>query len=282
MDAHSDDTMSFRTSRSRQLGLFTAISLMISLPLSAGLIVAPSGSDTVVSGSADDSIFGPFNLNFGFDFYGAAVTQVNISSNGNVQFSTTDANYANQAFPYSTAMIAPLWDDYFLPPGDIRYNNTVANQFTVIWNGAGVFATPSLITAEAILLGAGNGFGYAANSIIVSYGAITGTNDNSATAGLTNGFTLRACVPGGASDCTFTTAQILALQNRAFLFTPEVGSAPGFSVSEISGAAVPEPATLLLGGLGLALIAMLRMRRVYPPTTSTNACAAWLSARRAG
>jgi len=244
---------------------------MMSLPLSAALIVAPSGSDSVVAGSADDSVFGPFNLNFSFDFYGAPFTQANISSNGNVQFGTMDANYANQALPYTTALIAPLWDDYFLPPGDIRYNNTVSNQFTVIWNGAGVFATPGLITAEAILLGAGNGFGYAANSIILSYGAITGANDDSATAGLTDGFTLRTCVPGGASDCTFTTAQILALQNRAFLFTPVAGSAPGFSVSEINGSAVPEPATLLLGGLGLALIAALRIRRVQPPTTSTKA-----------
>ena len=29
---------------------------------------------------------------------------------------------------------------------------------------------------------------------------ITGTNDDNATAGLTNGFTLRTCVPGGAAD----------------------------------------------------------------------------------
>ena len=236
---------------------------MTSLPLAAGLIVAPGGSDTVVAGAADDSVFGPFNLNFNFSFYGGGtVTQANISSNGNIQFGTMDANYANQALPYTTAMIAPLWDDFFLPPGDIRYNNSVANQFTVIWNGAGVFATPGLITSEAILLGAGNGFGYAANSIILSYGTITGTNDDSATAGLTNGFTLQTCVPGGAADCTFTTAQILALQNRAFLFTPVAGTTPGFSVSEINGSEVPEPATLLLGGLGLALIGALRIQRV--------------------
>jgi len=243
------------------LGLVIATALMLSLPLSAGLLVAPDGSDTVVSGVADDAVFGPFNLNFSFSFYGgAAVTQANISTNGNVQFGTMDTNFSNQPLPYSTAIIAPVWDDYFLPPGDIRYNDTVANQFTVIWNGAGVFATPGLITAEAILLGAGNAFGYAANSIILSYGTITGTNDDNATAGLTNGFTLRTCVPGGASDCTFTTAQILALQNRAFLFTPVTGSAPGFSVSEINGGAVPEPGTFLLGGLGLTLIGVLRNR----------------------
>jgi len=254
--------MGSRTSRSRRLGLFTAVSIVLASPLSAGLIVAPSGLDTVVSSAADDSVFGPFNLNFNFSFYGGAtVTQASISSNGNVQFGTMDANFSNQPLPYTTALIAPLWDDYFLPPGDIRYNNTVANQFTVIWDGAGAFATPSLITTEAILLGAGNAFGYAANSIILSYGVITGTNDDNVTAGLTNGFTLRTCVPGGAADCTFTTAQIMALQNRAFLFTPVAGNTPGFSVSEINGSAIPEPATLLLGGLGLALIGALRIRR---------------------
>ena len=252
-----------RSSRAARLPRFglclIAVTLVSSLPLSADLIVAPSASDTIVTNSADDLVFGPFDLNFSFSFFGGgAVTQANLSSNGNLQFGTTDHSFANQALPYSTAMIAPFWEDFLIPGGDLRYNNTVANQFTAIWNGVGLFAAPGEVTAEAILLGAGNGFGYAANSILVSFGSITNTKDNSITVGLTDG-TYATCLPGGASDCTFTQAEALALQNRTFLFTPVIGGAPGYDVSEISD--VPEPSAFVLAGLGLALGSVVYRRR---------------------
>jgi hypothetical protein len=231
-----------------------AATLILSLPLSAALLVAPSGSDIVASASADDDVFGPFNLNLSFTFYGGApVTQVTLSSNGNLQFGTTDHTFSNQSLPYSLALVAPFWDDFLIPQGDIRYNNSVANQFTAIWNSVGLFGVPGEVNAELILLAAGNGFGYAANSIIVSYGTLTNTHDNDVTAGLTDGASLRTCLPGGAADCRFTTDQMLALQNRAFLFTPTIGSAPGYSVSEINGSEVPEPSGFVLAGLGLVM-----------------------------
>jgi hypothetical protein len=226
------------------------------MPLSASLLVPTSGSDTVVSGSVDDAVFGPFALNFSFSFYGGApVTQVNLSSNGNLQFGTMDAGYANRPFPDFTPMVAPFWEDLLFPSGDLRYNNTVAHQFTAIWSGAGLFLAPGEVNAEAILLGPGNGFGYAANSIIFSYGIISNTKDNSITVGLTDGATLVTCMPGSAVDCTFTQAQALLLQDRSFLFTPVIGAAPGYTVSELSG--VPEPSGFVLGGLGLALLGVL-------------------------
>ena len=187
------------------------------------------------------------------------VTQANLSSNGNLQFGTLDNGSFNQSFPYATSMIAPFWEDLLIPPGDVRYNNTVANQFTAIWNNTGLFLVPGeTIAAEAILLRAGNGFGYAANSILFGYGAITSTKDNSITVGLTDG-THSTCLPGSAADCTFTQTQAVALQNRTFLFTPVIGDTPSYSVSELN--ATPEPSVFLLSGLGLLVIGGLRAKR---------------------
>jgi len=237
-----------------------AVVLGICLPLSASLVVLPGGSDTVVTNSADDSVFGPFALNFNFSFYGGApVTQATLSSNGNLQFGTIDNGYANQPFPNFTPMIAPFWEDLLLPPGDLRYNNTVANQFTAIWNGAGLFLAPGEVNAEVILFGAGNSFGYAANSFVLSYGIVSNTKDNNITVGSTDGATLSTCLPGSAVDCTFTQAQAMELQDRAFLFTPAIGDAPGYKVSELTG--VPEPSSWVLGGLGIVLMGLLRVRR---------------------
>jgi hypothetical protein len=58
-------------------------------------------------------------LPFPFTFYGTTYTELTASSNGNVQFSTDNANYANSCLTpaYDMGdMIAPFWDDL-----DLRY-----------------------------------------------------------------------------------------------------------------------------------------------------------------
>src|SRR5205823_2960867 len=53
------------------------------------------------------------NLPFSFTLYGASYSSANVSSNGNLQFTTTNAAFTNTCLP-ATAMgptIFPHWDD---------------------------------------------------------------------------------------------------------------------------------------------------------------------------
>ena len=55
-------------------------------------------------------------LPFTYSLYGQAFTSVNLSSNGNAQFTTTDTTFTNQCLPWLTHnyTIYPYWDDLYL------------------------------------------------------------------------------------------------------------------------------------------------------------------------
>ncbi len=63
----------------------------------------------------DEGYAGPFNLGFGFKFYGNIKTQVYVSSNGVVLFNVPGGNiYSNYSIPdpaVPNEFIAPFWDD---------------------------------------------------------------------------------------------------------------------------------------------------------------------------
>ncbi|MER3545832.1 MAG: hypothetical protein C4311_14885, partial [Chloroflexota bacterium] len=52
-------------------------------------------------------------IGFTFYFYGAPFTSVNVSSNGNLQFTTSNPAYNNTCLPDGAMglLIAPFWDD---------------------------------------------------------------------------------------------------------------------------------------------------------------------------
>ena len=55
-------------------------------------------------------------LPFSYTLYDQAFTSVNLSSNGNAQFTTTDAAFTNQCLPSAAHnyTIYPYWDDQYL------------------------------------------------------------------------------------------------------------------------------------------------------------------------
>jgi hypothetical protein len=64
------------------------------------------GDDTVVT----------IALPFSYTLYDQSFTSINLSSNGNAQFTTTDTTFTNQCLPWVTHnyTIYPYWDDLYL------------------------------------------------------------------------------------------------------------------------------------------------------------------------
>jgi hypothetical protein len=77
-----------------------------------------NGDDQVVS----------IPIGFNFSFYGSSYSQVAVSSNGNLQFTTSDTEYSNTCplpEPLLGVAIFPLWDDLYPPAGGaIEYSLT--------------------------------------------------------------------------------------------------------------------------------------------------------------
>ena len=55
-------------------------------------------------------------LPFSYTLYDQTFTSINLSSNGNAQFTTTDTTFTNQCLPWLTHnyTIYPYWDDLYL------------------------------------------------------------------------------------------------------------------------------------------------------------------------
>jgi hypothetical protein len=86
----------------------------------AGLTIVQIGG-SIVPGTTDignhgDDTVTTVALPFPFTLYGQTFTSVNLSSNGNAQFMTTDTTFTNTCLPWSQHdyTIFPYWDDLYL------------------------------------------------------------------------------------------------------------------------------------------------------------------------
>jgi hypothetical protein len=107
----------------------------------------------------DDEEVEPIPIGFTFNFYGNNYTTVNVSSNGNLQFTTSSTAFSNVCpLPSATMGISihPLWDDLYPPGGGgIYYSTTGAapnRVFTVEWRDIEHYpSSPSGVKFEAQL-----------------------------------------------------------------------------------------------------------------------------------
>ena len=70
----------------------------------------PGTTDT---GNHGDDTVATIALPFSYTLYDQTFTSINVSSNGNAQFTTTDTTFTNQCLPWTTHnyTIFPYWDD---------------------------------------------------------------------------------------------------------------------------------------------------------------------------
>lgn len=158
---------------------------------------------------ADDDLV-TLSLPFPFTFYGAEYRELHVSSNGNIQFTTRNAAYANQCLTEGPVagmgdMIAPFWDDLDLTfAGYMRYD-TVGNApnriFVIEWVDAPPFSRPQEAFTFAAQLFEGS------NDIVLQYPDVTavqGHNGRTATIGLQSerlGISLQySCNQPGVAD----------------------------------------------------------------------------------
>src|SRR4030095_16850229 len=75
--------------------------------------IVPGTTD--IGNHGDDTVT-TIALPFSYTLYGTIFTSVNLSSNGNAQFLTTDTTFTNVCLPWSTHnyTIYPYWDDLYL------------------------------------------------------------------------------------------------------------------------------------------------------------------------
>ncbi len=119
-----------------------------------------SGTDPITSwfGDADDGYFELLLGDFAFQFYGAPVTTLRISTNGYMTFGTEGREYFNAPIPYfalPNAVIAPFWGDLDLSGnGQVRWSISgisPSRQLVVEWVGVPSYTFGGAYSFEAIL-----------------------------------------------------------------------------------------------------------------------------------
>jgi len=108
---------------------------------------------------SDDSVRGPFDLGFDFDFYGETQTQVWVSSNGFLSFSSvSNGCCSGQPIPSADSwnnIIAWAWDDLYPRSGYSAVYLSEADKFTIQFTNYGEYGASGLVTAQIILFADG-------------------------------------------------------------------------------------------------------------------------------
>ncbi len=167
--------------------------------------VAMIPGDTDTGNHGDDETV---NVAFPFavSFYGNSYSAANVSSNGNIQFVTSDVEYFNECLPvgYLGAAFMPHWDDLYLEePGEGIFTSVTGTPgsriFSIEWR-AEYYASANPINFSVQ-------FHEDSTDIDVVYANVP-ENGASATIGTQDGagtFTQFACNSGGISSGTSLT-----------------------------------------------------------------------------
>jgi hypothetical protein len=234
----------------------------------AGLILSPLGGFTVFSSGDDETAH--VTLDSTYKFYGQEFDAVDISTNGNLNF-TGYSGFTNVAFPDANtgAMIAPLWDDFSLFGNSRIIQQQGDGFFAVTWKSVATFSNPgSRDTFQAILFNKDRdfgGFSFHAGDIAFAYGPIGPdlSFDGNATVGVNNDSGSMSAGLPTTGETLIDADDLEKLQPIKTEFILLRYNGTNYDVSyQATEHVVPEPTTAIAVGLGvLALTSRRRKRR---------------------
>ena len=254
--------------------------MLAAKPANADLLIDPTGGTSLIFSDPDNSVRAARPLGFTGQFFGLDKTTVDISTNGNLNF-TGNTSFADGIFPRSTARIAPLWDDLTLndsgsvtTPGTIVEKISAGVYYSVTW--VNVFRSTSLNpskidTFQAVWFGAAatiSGFTFQKNDIVFAYKMVNadfdtaGSPGGSATVGVNKGTDNAAAIlPGSANGAIIAaTKNLLPLAAGQFVLFRDNG-AGGYTASIQSAAS----GATVTGSLSLEGISNLSAVSPYSP-----------------
>lgn len=131
----------------------------------------------------DDETSGPIAIGFPFTFYGNTFTQVHVTTNGWLSFTSTRTTFTNQPLPNAGSttpenLIAPFWDDLHFRAAVRAHYRLDGNRFIVQWTDVDRITTGSHLTFQVHL--------YADGRIKFQYLTMNSPTLNSATIGIQN------------------------------------------------------------------------------------------------
>ncbi len=231
-------------------------------PDSYGYTCAPGSQFAYIDATQDTQLYADegtvtINLPFPFTFYGTVYTEINVGSNGTVQFGAANANFNNVCLAAQPAndmgdMVAPYWDDLDLTFQGFLETETVGAApnriFVVEWDDIPRFGdNPDDLVTFAVQL-------FESSSDIVflyeDVTTFTGHNGSSATIGL------QSEAQGLALQFSCNQAAI-ADAGRIYFPHPEV---PNPDVGQERASESAAPNEIIAKGLTAELIASLNQR----------------------
>lgn len=233
----------------------------------AGLILSPLGGFTEFS-SGDDDVRSQ-SLGSNYSFYGQIFNSVDISTNGNLNFSG-NTDFSNVGFPSGStgSMIAPLWADFVLVQNSRIVYSQGIGYFGVTWNSVSTFLDQTKKFSFQTMIFNQNenfgGFNFHSGDIAFAYGSLGGplNAQDSGTVGLNNvNGTKSAGLPGG-SQTLISSADFSKLEPFKTEFILYRYNGTGYDVSyQHLNDTVPEPSMLAAMGLGTAALLRRRQKR---------------------
>ncbi|MCP4583886.1 MAG: S8 family serine peptidase [candidate division Zixibacteria bacterium] len=119
-----------------------------------------TGIGTPITGHADDSNVGPFDIGFEFPFYGNIFTTFNSCSNGWISFTATNTDFSNDPIPYDLEpnnLLAIFWDDLnFNDGGEAYFYTNYEDTLIVSYISVAHFSVGGPYTFQAILTADGD------------------------------------------------------------------------------------------------------------------------------